>query len=155
YLTDLNLAGPTGRSLGEGGRALYGSIDPATGEATPGRRSLDFGPVLSASNTSGDRALSFSVELQKSFARGAELRASYTFTRSRDRMSVPDDFIFYNYHYAPVEGPLEHRSVSTSLYEVPHRLTALVGANLPYGLRATMVYQGVSGSPYSYVVNGD
>ena len=32
-VVDVNLAGPVGVAAGEGGRALYGTIDPATGEA--------------------------------------------------------------------------------------------------------------------------
>ena len=155
YLTDANLVEPSHVATGEGGRVLYGSIDPATGEALPNRRSQDFGQVALASNSSGDRTLSASLELQKRFARGAEVRASYAFTRSRDRMSAPDDFIFFNLQYAALDGTLERRNLTTSEYEVPHKITALVSANLPLGFRGTLVYQGYSGNPYSFTVDGD
>jgi len=155
YLTDANLLGPSHVAAGEGGRVLYGSIDPTSGEGLPNRRSQDFGQVALASNSSGDRTLSASFELQKRFARGAEVRASYGFTRSRDRISAPDGFLFYNLNYAALDGSLERRNFTTSEYEVPHKLTALASANLPFGFRGTLIYQGYSGNPYSFTVNGD
>ena len=42
-ITDVNLL-PPGAAAGEGGRLLYGAIDPATGAATPNRRSPASGP---------------------------------------------------------------------------------------------------------------
>jgi len=155
YLTDANLVGPSHPSAGEAGRVLYGSIEPASGEATPNRRSQDFSHVALAANSSGDGTVSASVELQKRFARGAEVRASYGFTRSRDRMSAPDDFIFYNLQYAALDGTLERRNLTTSEYEVPHKITALISANFPFGVRGTLIYQGYSGNPYSFTVDGD
>jgi len=155
YLTDANLVAPTHPATGEGGRVLYGVIDPASGEGLPNRPSPDFGQVAFATNSSGDQTLSASIELQKRFAGGAEVRASYAFTRSRDRFSAPDGFIFFNLNQSALDGTLEQRSLTTSEYEVPHKLTALVSANLPFGFRGTLVYQGYSGNPYSFTVDGD
>jgi len=155
YLTDANLAGPAQVASGEGGRVLYGTIDPASGEALPNRRSQEFAQVILASNASGDQTVSASLELQKRFPRGAEVRASYGFTRARDRMSGADDFIFYNLQYAALDGTLEKRNLATSEYEVPHKITALASANLPFGFRGTLIYQGYSGNPYSFTVDGD
>ena len=95
YLTDVNLV-PTGAADGEGGRLLYGSLDPATGAATPNRRSADFGPVIEVRNSSGDRSYVATAQLQKRFAGGAELGVAYTYTDSKDRLSAAADLASLN-----------------------------------------------------------
>jgi hypothetical protein len=45
--------------------------------------------------------------------------------------------------------------VRTSLWETAHKITLLATANLPLGLRLGVVYQGISGSPFTYVLIGD
>jgi hypothetical protein len=55
---DLNLEPPTASASGEGGRVLYGTIDPSTGEAFPNRRTYTFGRVAQMRNSSGDRSVS-------------------------------------------------------------------------------------------------
>ena len=87
-VADVNLVGPSRNAAGEGGRAMYGTIDPATGEATPladGPTSCD--AVFEIRNGSGDRAYSVTAQLQKRFANGTELSAAYTYTDAKDRMS--------------------------------------------------------------------
>jgi hypothetical protein len=155
YLTDANLLAPLRLAAGEGGRVMYGSVDQSSGEALPNRRSHDFGQVALASNSAGDRTLSASLELQRRFDRGAEIRVSYAFTRSRDRLSAPDGFIFFNLNQSALDGTLERRNLTTSEYEVPHKVTALAVVNFPFGLRGTLSYEGHSGSPYSFTVDGD
>ena len=67
---------------------MYGTIDPATGEATPSRRTPDsLDAVFEIRNGSGDRAYSATAQLEKRFANGTELSAAYTYTDAKDRMS--------------------------------------------------------------------
>ena len=58
HVADVNLVGPLGTAVGEGGRAIYGPIEPATGEATPTRRSDSLGSVFQVRNGGGDRSYS-------------------------------------------------------------------------------------------------
>ena len=155
YLTDVNLAA-TGVAAGEGGRVLYGSIDPATGEATPNRRSSAFGPVIEVGNSSGDRAYSATVQLQKRFAGGAEVGVAYAYTDSKDRMSAAADLASFNLGSVNIlDGTLDERRLAASLYSVPHKITLVGALDLPLRARLSLFYNGFSGSPYTYRVLGD
>ena len=151
-LGDLNLAAPVAAN-GEGGRLLYGRIDSA-GNATPSRPSPDLTQVIQVRNSSGDRAFSVTGQLQKSFGHGTELAASYTFSRSRDRLSAADDGLAADLSI-PLDGSLAARRLATAAWEVPHRLLLLATTDLPYGLRLSLFYEGLSGRAYTYIVDGD
>ena len=86
---DVSLNGPLGVAVGEGGRVMYGTVDPATGEAEPSRRtSPDLEAVFENRNASGDRAFS-TVPSWGAFGNGVEVSAAYTFTDAVDRASSP------------------------------------------------------------------
>jgi hypothetical protein len=152
---DANLIGPTGVAAGEGDRVLYGAIDPATGEATPDHRSSElFGVYEIRNGRSGDRSFSVSGQARKRFG-GAELSVAYTYTDAEDRVSSDGDFASTNASSTPVNGTLEHRDLSTSFWERPHKVTVTGMFDLPLGLRLGLIYLGTSGPPFSYVVQGD
>ena len=67
-ITDVNLSPPTTTSAGEGGRVLYGTIDPSDGTPTPNRRNPAYATVAEMRNSSGDRTYSATAQLQKQFA---------------------------------------------------------------------------------------
>src|SRR6185312_14236032 len=68
----------------------------------------------------------------------------------------PDaDLAITNASSTPVDGSLESRAVRTSLWETAHKITLLTTTNLPLGLRLGVVYTGISGAPFTYVLNGD
>jgi hypothetical protein len=155
YLNDVNLA-PTGAAAGEGGRVLYGSHDPATGDGTPNRRSSAFGPVIQVRNSSGDRSYVATVQFQKRLAGGAELSVGYTYTDSKDRMSATADIASLNFgRVNPVDGSFEQRRLATSTYSVPHKLTLVGAFTLPLRARFTLFYNGLSGHSYTYRITGD
>jgi hypothetical protein len=155
YLNDVNLA-PTGAAAGEGGRVLYGSHDPATGDGTPNRRSAAFGPVIQVRNSSGDRSYVGTVQFQKRFAGGAELSLGYTYTDSKDRMSAAADIASLNFaRVNPLDGTLEQRRLAPSMYSVPHKITLVGAFDLPVRARFSLFYNGFSGAPYAYRVTGD
>ena len=152
---DVNLGPPVGAAAGEGGRALYGSIDSATGQSEPGRRDLAFGPVIEMFNRSGDRAWSLAVQLQKRFVRGTELGAAYTYTDARDRQSTPADRSYDNLSASPLDGTWEHPSLRPSIYSRPHKLMLTGTFDLPLQLDLGFFYTGFSGDPLTYIVLGD
>jgi hypothetical protein len=155
YLTDVNLVA-TGAAAGEGGRVLYGTLDPATGEGTPNRRSDAFGPVIEIRNSSGDRSYLATAELRKRFAGGAEVGVAYTYTDSRDRLSAASDLASFNLGAINIlDGPLDHRRLANSRYSVPHKVTLIGTLDLPLKARLTLFYNGFSGTPFTYRVEGD
>ena len=154
YVNDANLQPPITVAAGEGGRVLYGTIDPA-GEATPNRRSDRFGHVPEITNASGDRSFSGTVQLQKRWSNGAELGLAYTYTNSTDRMSASNDFASSNLESNVLDGTLANRRLATSDYSVPNKITFVGAFNLPLRFRFALFYNGLSGSPYSFRVEGD
>jgi outer membrane receptor protein involved in Fe transport len=153
-LVDLNLQPPATVAAGEGDRPMYGAID-ALGVPAPSRRSTDFGPVIQVRNASGNQAISITAQLQKRFANGTEIGASYTYGRSRDRFSPSTDNTDNDIGSTALDGTLEQRRLATSLWEVPHRVSLLATADLPLKLRFSLFYEGLSGTPFTYGILGD
>ncbi|MGH7513419.1 MAG: TonB-dependent receptor [Gemmatimonadales bacterium] len=152
---DVNLKGPVGTSTGEGGRTLYGTIDEATGEATPDRVSNTLRGVFPLRNAGGDRSYSLTAQLDKHFAGGTEFSVAYTYTEAKDRMSLVSDLGGVNASSTPIDGTLEHRALRTSIWERPHKLTVVGTADLAHGFQLGLTWIGMSGAPYTYVAQGD
>lgn len=154
YLSDANLLSPVGVARGEGNRLLYGTIN-SLGVATPTRRSTAFEQVTRVSSRDGDRALTLSAQLRKRFESGAELDLLYGHTRARDRMSLVNFPGAANLAHTPLEGTLEDRRLGMSYFDIPHRVQLNAVIPLPYRMRFWLRYAGASGTPYTYVVQGD
>lgn len=152
---DVNLGSPSGTSSGEGGRALYGTIDPADGLSGPERRNPAFGPVIQITNGSGDRAWSLAFQLQKRLGDGTSLSAAYSYTDAKDRAGAPADAAFDNLSATPVDGNWEQRNLRTSIYSRPHKVTLVGTVDLPLKVQLGLSYIGTSGAPYTYIVAGD
>jgi hypothetical protein len=153
-ITDVNLMPPTATSAGEGGRLLYGSIDEF-GNSTPNRRTLGYGTVAQIRNSSGDRSVSVSAQLEKRFAGGTDVSLAYTYTDARDRMS-PDCFnVTCNLYLTPLDGTVDQRRLTTSNFSVAHKITLGMVAEAPLHIRMGLFYNGYSGRPYTYMVHGD
>jgi Carboxypeptidase regulatory-like domain len=154
YVTDVNLT-RVGVAAGEGGRVLYGTFDPATGQATPTRRNGAFERVLEVRNARGDHSFVVTAQLRKRFGDGPEVSFAYTYTDAKDRLSPVSDLAVYNIAANPVDGSIEDRRVATSFYSVPHKITAVAALDLPLQFRFALFYMGYSGPPYAFTVVGD
>lgn len=154
YFTDANLTAPTGVAAGEGGRLIYGTIS-ANGAVRPSRIDTVFDAVFRGRNASGDNALMTSVQLRTQRDRSIEGSVGYSTTRSRDRMWLahfPGRALLEG---TVLEGSLENRALSTSWFDVPHRVQGQVTVTLPYRSRLSLLYSGASGRPFTYTVIGD
>jgi hypothetical protein len=60
-----------------------------------------------------------------------------------------------NLHLTPLDGTVEHRNLTTSDFSAPHKVTLGVIMNSPLQFQVGVFYNGYSGLPYSYVVEGD
>ena len=151
-IEDRNLSGVVGTLAGEGNRPLYGTV---TGTPTPQRRTSAFGPVLVHYNRGNEYSYSGTFQLQKRFADGYEFNAGYTYGHAYDLFSATSSIAFSNYGFAPVDGTLGDRKLTHSAFDRPHKVTLSGTVNLPYSVDLSLIYIGVSGTPYAYVVNGD
>jgi hypothetical protein len=155
YIQDENLVGVVGYASGEGNRARYGTNAVGTGVATPTRTTAAFGPVLKHINKTADHAFSGTVQLQKRFSNGVEFNGGYTYSNAEDLMSLTSSIAFSNYGFATLNGTLDNRTLTTSSFSRPHRVVMSGTVNLPHQFAFSLIYTGVSGSPYGYVTNGD
>jgi len=154
YSTDANLGSPVASAPGESGRALYGMID-SLGIAHPKYRDTLFGPVIRMKNRSGGRTVSLSVQLQRQLRYGIAFSAAYAYSRAEDRMTLVNYNSVSYLSSTPLDGTLEDRPLRLSSFDVPHRVSASVSVNLPYHAQLSLLYSGASGTPFTYVVNGD
>lgn len=156
YVSEANLGAPTGRASGEGGRLLYGTINPL-GIATPLWRDTSFGEteIYRVSNRSGDHSLSLSTQLRKRFGEALSLYASYAYSRVRDRMSLVNFPARANFSNTPVDGTLDDRRLRPSFFETPHKVSIAATLGRPHRTQLALLYSGASQPPFTYVINGD
>jgi hypothetical protein len=153
-MTDANLQPPSGSSAGEGGRLLYGTFDQF-GNPEPNRINSTFGTVGRIRNASGERAISVSGQLEKRFAGGTDVSLAYTYTDARDRMSPGCFNVTCNLPLTALDGTVDHRRLTTSDFSMTHKVTLGMVMNAPLDFRVGVTYNGSSGLPYGYVVDGD
>jgi hypothetical protein len=156
YISDVNVQGITGSIAGEAGRPQYSTTPTGT---TVARRDAGFRDVLRHRNESQDRSVMLTFELNKRFEGGIEFRGAYTHSRTEDLFSLTSSIAFSNYQFTALDGTLEDRNLRTSAFDVPHRVMLTGIFPLPQGFILSVIYNGESGRPYTYVssndVNGD
>jgi hypothetical protein len=157
YVTQANLGVPGRTAAGEGGRALYGSVDPASGRLTPDwlDTSSQQGEIYRLSNTDGDHALSISAQVRKQFGGMLAVDASYAYSRVRDRMSVVNFPARANFSNTPLDGTLDDRRLRPSFFETPHKVSVAATLGPSRRTQLTVLYTGASQPSFTYVVNGD
>jgi hypothetical protein len=160
YITDENLT-PTGVVSGEG-RTLYGSFDPTTFTGSPSKapvpNRLDTQNLTNAikiSNKNGGKVYTASIQLQKQFGQDYMLSVGYSYSRSYDLVSLTSSQALSNFQFSPLDGDIQNRNVRPSAFDRPHHITISGSANLPYGFGLGLSYVFQSGTPYTWVVNGD
>lgn len=157
YVSDANLLPPSGAASGEGRRPLYGTVGGTMSSVTvsPARRNSAFRQVIRVSNRRGDHAVSLSAQLRKHFGDRGDASVLYAYARARDRMSLVNFPARANLEGTPLDGALDDRRLRTSFFDRPHRVVASATVRLPYRARLSLLYQGGSGTPFTYVIDGD
>jgi hypothetical protein len=151
YLTDDNL---TPQSPNAEGRLMYGTIS-ATGTVTPAKKTTAFAQVVRHENRNRDWSTQITGQLQKRFASGVEFSAAYTYSRVRDLLTLGSDIATSNLTNTTLDGTLAERNLRPAGYEVPHKISLSASANLAFGLSASLIYSGRSGTPFGYSISGD
>ena len=152
YTTDTNL-----QSEGNDpqGRPLYGT-PTSGGTYSPVRyNTSQFIQAVEVYNKNGGHSYSGTVQLQKAWGRKFSLSVAYTYSRSYDRISFTSSQALSNLQFEPLDGPLDHRAITPSDFDRPHKITVTGTAGLPYGFLIGLNYVGVSGTPYTYVTSND
>lgn len=161
---EINIKGPVAdlpasAVQGLGPREIYGTpqvndrfafntvrIDPAF------RNVVELGNVESGNTFVG------LAQLARRFGRDYNLQAAYTFTRSRDPISLTSSVATSNVGFHAIGERINDFSLARSAFERPHKVTVVGTANLFRnfgGTEVSAIYVGQSGRTYSYVYNGD
>jgi outer membrane receptor for ferrienterochelin and colicin len=151
YQTDDNVV--LGEINGEG-RQLYAAPNPAGTALVRLTKSTGVRQVIHHVNKSADRATLLTGQLQKSFANGIMLSASYTYSKSKDLMSLTSSIAGSNLRFTALDGTLDNRNLRTSAFDVPHKIAISGSANLPFGVEASMIFTARAGTPYAWTVGG-
>jgi outer membrane receptor protein involved in Fe transport len=160
YASEANLGASTGAAAGEGGRPLYGTISGtslANLTTNPAWRDTSFGEkeIYRVSNRGGDRSFSVSAQVRKRFGGMLALYAAYAYSHARDRMSWVNFPARANFSNTPLDGTLDDRRLRRSFFDTPHKVAVAATFDLPHRLQLTLLYQGASQPPYTYVIDGD
>ena len=106
-------------------------------------------------NKSADRSTLWTIQLQKSFESGLSFSGSYTHAKVEDLMSLGSSVATSNLRNTPLVGTLDNRELSRSGFDIPHKIALSGSANLPFGVRASMIFTARAGTPYAYVYSND
>ena len=138
------------------GRALYGTFAATGFRATPLRfDNTNLTQAVKVYNKDGGRVYNATLSASKIFADRYELDAAYTYSNAADRISLTSSQALSNFQFAPLDGTLTDRNVRPSAFDRRHKVTITGAASLPYGFGAGLTFVEVSGSPYTWTVNGD
>jgi outer membrane receptor protein involved in Fe transport len=156
YQTDDNVL--LGAVNGEG-RQLYATVNAAGTALTRLKKTAGIGTVVHHLNKSADESTLFTAQLQKSFANGITFSGSYTYSKTKDLMSMTSSIATSNLRFTSLDGTLDNRNLRTSAFDVPHKVAISGSANLPYGIQTSVIFTARAGVPYAWTyisdVNGD
>ena len=155
YLNDANLAGVQGTLAGEGNRPVYG--DPTVAAPVPIKATggSNFNQVIVHTNQNKDYSWSASFQVAKNFSDNVEFAVGYTHSRAYDLISQTSSIAASNLGFAPLDGTLADRNVRPSAFDRPNKVTISGTYHFPNNVSLGLIYIGISGTPYGYVVNGD
>src|SRR5256886_643605 len=141
-------------SYARDGRPIYGTIS-GTGVVTTNFVDARFDKVLEHYNGGGDWSVSFTWQLQRRFANWLEANAAYTYQHVEDRISLTSSIASSNYAFDPIRFDPNNPEQGISSFNIPHKVTLNGTMNLPGHVQLSLVYIGRTGSPYSYIYQGD
>jgi hypothetical protein len=142
------------------GRQMFGTLDPASGDATPQRITDQLPQVIGHTNGNKDWSYQITGQVQRRFGQGFGLTAAYTYSKVRDLASLTSSIASSNFGFSPVArgGNPNDRTLGISTWEVPHKVTlaGTVNINIPnLPSSFTLAYVGQSGLPYTWTIDGD
>ena len=126
-----------------------------------GKVSTAYTNVLYLSNTNQGYTYNVTAQLQKTLNSGLNGMFAYTYGRATDVNSGASSTALSNWEFVQnVNGP-NNPPLATSNYETRHRLVGSLGHRIAYGPNnafatgISLFYNGFSGTPFTYLYNGD
>ncbi len=158
YYQQLNILPPTRMSTGPGARTVYSfSGSPVK----PGLRPGNINPytdILLLYNNSDKKGFSynFTASINKAFNKGFAFNASYTYGNSQVTNEGTSSQNSSQWRFMETVNGRNFLPLSTSDFDLAHRIYAYASKKFTYAKNLlsttiSLVYNGQSGSPYSYV----
>jgi len=148
---DINLGTQTKTQID--GRPYYAS---ATG--VQGKVSSNFTNVIYLKNTSDGYQYNLSASLQRQIVDNWSADVAYTYGRAKDKNSTTSSQAYSQYKYNPVQGDPNSPDLTTSNFEIRHRIMFAVSYTFEYlndyKTTVSLFYNGQSGRPFSYIYGG-
>lgn len=114
--------------------------------------------ALLITNTNKGYALNLGATINKTW-KHFFAQASYNYQSAADVNSGASSTAFSNWEFVQVVGDPNNPQLATSNYELKHRILGVVSTNFEYAKHfkttISFFYEGRSGSPFTYLVNGD
>ena len=149
FYTNIALAGRQGTD--EFGRVLYGLT-----ANNPVLKHSDRNQIFDVQNQSHDYAYNLTAGLQRRFYRNFEGSVFYTFSHVRDVQSLSSSTAFSQYRFGRAWGGDENDLTATrSIFEQKNKIIATGTYSFKTRTDISVIYQGGSGSPIDYTINGD
>ena len=165
---NLNLRPRQFRLETEGNRAIFvpeGAFAPSTNATGPARlRNTDFGDLFVNYNDGVARSQAATFGIERRFAQGSQLSASYTYTRAFDNSSYSCCTAFEGFQNPRVgaEGPNLIGGVGDndgawgpSAFVRNHTVVLTGITHLPWDIDVSGIWRSQSGTPWGPEVNGD
>lgn len=115
--------------------------------------------VILLDNTSKGYTYNMTAQLSKDFDFGLSLSAAYTFGRSYGLMDGGSSQAYSGWQYAIQENGTRHLRLTPSSQDMLHRVIATASYRVEYAKHfattLSLVYNGQSGLPYSYIYGSD
>ena len=150
FYENIALAGRQGVDVN--GRVMYG---PRPG--SPALRVAARSQVFEARNSEWeDRDTQITAGLKRRFETNWEGSIFYTWSRARDVQTLTSSTAFSQLRFGRVwAGNLSETRATRSSFEQPHRVVATAVYTFPTRTSLSLIYQGGSGRPFTYISSGD
>jgi hypothetical protein len=158
YYQQVNILPPTLKSVGPGARTVYSfSGSPAKPDLRPGNPN-PYTEIYLLYNNPEEKGFSYSItaSLDKAFNKGWSLNASYSYGNSMVTNEGTSSQNSSQWRFMETVNGRNFLGLSTSDFDLSHRIFAYSSKKFAYAKNRmattiTLVYNGQSGAPFSYV----
>ncbi|MVZ65103.1 hypothetical protein GQF61_04510 [Sphingobacterium sp. DK4209] len=155
--SDINISG----SQASIDASLTGGADKRPFYAGQRVNSGDFTNVILMDNTNKGYTYSLTAQLKKQFGNGFSAMVAYTNGGAESVNDGASSTALSNWEYVQIVNNANDPSLATSNFAIKHRVIGSLGYTVEYGRNKqfatgfSLFYAGNSGSPFTYLYNGD
>ena len=155
--SDINISGSNGTI----NPALSGGKDLRPNYTNQRVNTKDFTNVILLSNSSRGYTYSLTTQLQKTFDFGLDVMAAYTNGASASLNDGASSTALSNWEFVQIVNNPNNPDLTRSIFDIKHRVIGSLGYKVSYGKNdafgtgISLFYAGTSGSPFTYLYNGD